>query len=318
MSDAVTLVDIPQLTKVGSGKVREIFDLGAGQLLIVTTDRLSAFDVVLNQAIPGKGQCLNQLTAFWLRNPVVSGIGIRHHLLAYQYEAFPPVVREFLDGRPRGERDGFIARSIVVSALRMVPVECVVRGFLVGSGWKDYRASGRVCGIELPTGLQKGDCLVQPIFTPASKAASGAHDQNISFDDMVVIVDAWLTGQGIDMSPLTLCQRLRDLSVRLYSRAYLHCQDRGIVPLDTKFEFGLDDENRIVLGDEVLTPDSSRFSERGSWQPGQDPPSMDKQYVRDFLTESGWNKQPPPPDLPDEVIAETARRYQEIYQRLTA
>lgn len=291
MNPVITDLQIPGLTKVASGKVREIYDLG-DTYLFVATDRISSFDCVLPQGIPDKGRMLTQLTAYWFR---LFGDSPPNHLVTMDLDCLPDSVQGF--------RKHLEGRSMVVTKLDMFPVECVVRGFLVGSGYKEYRQSGSVCGIQLPTGLQLADRLAEPIFTPATKAASG-HDINISFAEMVEIVGE------------THASQLRALSIDLYQRAYDHAWQRGVIIADTKFEFGLRD-GQIVLADEVLTPDSSRYWPRSEYRVGANPPSFDKQYVRDYLDGLDWDKNPPAPDLPDSIVAGTAARYRECLQLLT-
>ncbi len=271
------------------GKVRDLYELG-DLLLIVATDRLSAFDVVLPTPIPDKGRVLTQLSLFWFET-------LRHvvpnHVLSST--DFPEQLAPYLD-QLRG-------RAMLVRRTQPVPIECVVRGYLAGSGWKDYRSTGKVCGISLPTGLCESDRLPEPIFTPATKAATG-HDENISFDQAVARVGA------------ELAERLRALSLEIYRCAAAYAEPRGIILADTKFEFGLLNGELIWI-DEALTPDSSRFWPADRYQPGQAQPSFDKQYVRDYLERIGWSKQPPAPELPHEVVAATREKYLEAYRRLT-
>jgi phosphoribosylaminoimidazole-succinocarboxamide synthase len=274
------------------GKVRDIYDAGAAGLLIVASDRISAFDVVLSPGIPGKGIVLTQLSNFWFGT---LGDVAPNHLLATERAAFPPPY----DGLPA--IDG---RSCLVRRLEIVPVECVARGYLIGSGWKEYLADGAVCGIPLPPGLRMADRLPEPIFTPSTKAETG-HDENISFDAVVSLV-------GGD-----LAERLRMLTLELYRRAAAIAERRGIIIADTKFEFGVDGAGTLYLADEALTPDSSRFWPADGYRPGSSPSSFDKQYVRDWLEASGWDKRPPAPALPAAVIAGTQARYLEAYRRLT-
>ncbi len=293
MASAKVLLEtnLPGLRPLARGKVRDIYDLG-DRLLIVATDRISAFDYVLPTGIPDKGRVLTQLSIFWfefLRDIVPV------HFLTADVEEYPeplPRYREQLEGR-----------SMLVRRAQMLPVECVARGYLAGSGWKDYQRSGAVCGIPLPPGLKESEKLPEPIFTPATKAQSG-HDENISMEDVEVLV-------GRD-----LAWRLRDLTLRIYRKAAEYAESRGIIIADTKFEFGLVD-GELVLADEVLTPDSSRFWPRQGYQPGGPQPSFDKQYVRDYLESVGWNKQPPAPPLPPEVAERTAEKYREAYRALT-
>jgi phosphoribosylaminoimidazole-succinocarboxamide synthase len=284
--------DFPELELFASGKVRDVYRLGDDRLLFVATDRISAFDYVLATGIPHKGRVLTQISLFWfdfLRDVVAN------HLVAADVEQYPTAVRKYAN-QLRG-------RSMLVVRGDMVPVECVVRGYLSGSAWKEYKSNGRVCGIELPAGLRESDQLPEPIFTPATKAVSG-HDENISFEEMVKTV-------GSDLS----CQ-LRDLSLRIYRQAAEFARRKGIIIADTKFEFGRTPAG-IILADEVLTPDSSRFWPADQYQPGQAQESYDKQYVRDYLESIRWNKQPPAPALPLEVAQQTSEKYLEAYHRLT-
>ncbi|SRR5579875_2903235 len=290
MPDVVMNVDLP-LPRFGSGKVRETFDLG-DRLLMVTTDRLSAFDVVMREGIPHKGEVLTRLSAFWFRQ--TSDI-VANHLISIDPADFPPEVQP--------QRDLLAGRAMLVKKAQRIDFECVVRGYLAGSGWKDYQATGVVCGISLPPGMRQAERLPEPIFTPATKAASG-HDMNCTLADVAAAV-------GED-----LAHTLRDTSIALYTFAAELAIDRGIIIADTKFEFGLLDGDLIVI-DEMLTPDSSRFWAAGEYAPGTSPPSFDKQFVRDWLEAQHWNKTPPPPSLPPDVIAGTAARYQEAYEWLT-
>ena len=274
------------------GKVRDIYDAGTAGLVIVASDRISAFDVVLSPGIPGKGVVLTQLSNFWF--DTLAGVA-PHHLLAVERSAFPPPY----DGL--AELDG---RACLVRRLEIVPVECVARGYLIGSGWKEYRASGSVCGIPLPAGLAMADRLPEPIFTPSTKADVG-HDENITFEAVAGLVGA------------DLAARLRDLTLELYRRAAALAEQRGIIIADTKFEFGVAPDGSLFLADEALTPDSSRFWPADGYRPGANPPSFDKQFVRDWLEASGWDKQPPAPALPADVIAGTQARYLEAFRRLT-
>ena len=273
------------------GKVRDVYDLGE-HLLIVATDRLSAFDVVLPTPIPGKGRVLTQLSLFWfslLRDMVPN------HVRASEVGAYPEAVRS--------QGDQLDGRSMMVLKTEPLPVECVVRGYITGSGWKDYKKTGQVCGIELPKGLRESDRLPEPIFTPTTKAETG-HDESMSF------------AQVEDVLGRERAAEVRDLSLALYRRATAHAEERGIILADTKFEFGLH-EGSLVWIDEALTPDSSRFWPRDQYQPGQGQPSFDKQYVRDYLETLDWNKQPPAPSLPPEVVDRTRQKYEESLARLT-
>ena len=274
------------------GKVRDLYQTGGGDLVIVASDRISAFDVVLSPGIPGKGVVLTQLSNFWFS--LLADVA-RSHLIATETSSFP---------EPFASCTELSGRSCLVRTVRIVPIECVVRGYLVGSGWKEYQASGTVCGIRLPAGLRLADRLPEPIFTPSTKAEVG-HDENISFDAAAAIV-------GGDVAA-----RLRSLSLALYKRAAAYAEAKGIIIADTKFEFGIDDGGGLVWADEALTPDSSRFWPAAEYRPGANPPSFDKQFVRDWLEASGWDKKPPAPTLPDAVIEGTLARYLEAFRRLT-
>ncbi|HVG71939.1 MAG TPA: phosphoribosylaminoimidazolesuccinocarboxamide synthase [Vicinamibacterales bacterium] len=274
------------------GKVRDIFDLG-DSLLMVATDRISAFDYVLGSGIPDKGKVLTQLSAFWFEK--TTGI-VPNHLQTMDVREYP---REM-----RPHADILAGRSMLVRKTNPVPIECVARGYLSGSGWKEYQTNGEVCGIALPSGLRESDPLPEPIFTPATKAATG-HDINISEAEASELV-------GRD-----LIQRLRNLTIELYQFGAAHAASCGIILADTKFEFGLTATNEIILIDEALTPDSSRYWPQDQYAPGGPQPSFDKQYVRDYLEQIRWNKQPPVPSLPDEVVARTRQKYIEAYRRLT-
>lgn len=276
-----------------AGKVRDIYEIDTDTMLIVTTDRLSAFDVVLPDPIPHKGQVLNQITNFWFAR---TGHIVPNHLANRSLDTLELAAadRALLEGR-----------AVIVRRLKALPLEAVVRGYLIGSGWKDYQRDGRVCGIALPAGLAQAAALPEPLFTPASKAAAGAHDENISFDDVVGLV-----GAGI-------ARQVRDTALTLYRFAFEHARQRGIIIADTKFEFGLDAAGRLTLIDEVLTPDSSRFWPADSYRTGISPPSFDKQFVRDYLETLDWNKQPPGPRLPAELVVRTSEKYREALRRLT-
>jgi phosphoribosylaminoimidazole-succinocarboxamide synthase len=267
-----------------TGKVREMYELGE-DLLMVASDRISAYDVVLPDPIPDKGRVLTQMSIFWFET---TGHIVPNHYLS---EDVPP------------EAEG---RGIRVRRLEMYPVECVVRGYLSGSGWREYRDGGTVCGIELPGGLRESDRLPEPIFTPATKAEVGDHDENIDFERAVEII-----------GDRALMEELRRISIELYAHAAAHATERGIILADTKFELGASPGAEVVLGDEVLTPDSSRFWPADRYEPGRAQPSFDKQYVRDFLDESGWDHSPPGPRLPEDVIANTRAKYVEAYERIT-
>jgi phosphoribosylaminoimidazole-succinocarboxamide synthase len=276
---------IADLPLVASGKVREIYDLG-DRLLMVASDRISTYDVVHPNPIPDKGKVLTGLSAFWFAK---TGHIVANHYLSAT-EGVPDEVR---------------GRAMVVRKLEMLPVECVVRGYITGSGWKDYQATGSVSGIELPPGLRESDRLPTPIFTPSTKAEEG-HDEAIDFERAAELVgDRELMG------------RVRDVSIALYQFAADHARDRGVILADTKFEFGLDPSGELVVGDEVLTPDSSRYWPADSYEPGHGQPSFDKQFVRDWASESGWDKTPPAPEVPEEVVAGTRARYVEAYEKIT-
>jgi phosphoribosylaminoimidazole-succinocarboxamide synthase len=282
---------IKTLPRIGKGKVRDIYAVGDDKMLIVASDRLSAFDVVLPDPIPDKGRVLNEMANFWFER-----LG---HIVPNQLTGIDPesVVSDNEKSQVRG-------RSVVVRKLKPLPIEAVVRGYLIGSGWKDYQKSGKVCGLSLPEGLQQAQKLPQPIFTPATKAESG-HDENISFEEVEKLIGA------------PLAAKVRDVSIRLYKEAADYAATRGIIIADTKFEFGLDSRNNIVLIDEVLTADSSRFWPADSYRVGISPPSYDKQYVRDYLETLDWNKTPPAPKLPSDVISKTAQKYREALEKLT-
>jgi len=284
--------DFPELELHASGKVRDVYQLENDHLLFVATDRISAFDYVLPTGIPHKGRVLSQLSLFWfdfLRDVVPN------HVVTADVSKYPASLRKY-DEQLRG-------RSMLVMRAEMSPVECVVRGYVSGSAWKEYNASGSVCGIPLPSGLRESDQLPEPIFTPATKATSG-HDENISFEQMAKLV-------GPELS-----RELRDLSLRIYSKAADYARQRGIIIADTKFEFGRTPQG-VTLADEVLTPDSSRFWPADKYLPGRSQESFDKQYVRNYLEEIGWNKHPPAPALPAEVARKTSEKYLEAYHRLT-
>jgi len=290
--DALYESSLKSLPRLGRGKVRDIYGVGDDKMLIVVSDRLSAFDVVLPDPIPDKGQVLNEMANFWFGK---LGHVVPNHLTGIDPESV--VKGDDEKAQVRG-------RAIVVKKLKPLPVEAVVRGYLIGSGWKDYQKSGKVCGIELPKGLQQAQKLPEPIFTPATKAETG-HDENISFEEAVKLIGR------------ANAEKVRDISIRLYKEASEYAAKKGIIIADTKFEFGLNERNEIVLIDEVLTADSSRFWPADSYQVGISPPSFDKQYVRDYLETLDWNKTPPAPKLPAEVIRKTSEKYREALQRLT-
>jgi phosphoribosylaminoimidazole-succinocarboxamide synthase len=284
--------DLPDLELHASGKVRDVYLVDKDHLLFVATDRISAFDYVLATGIPHKGRVLTQLSIFWFQ---FLGKTVAHHLVTSDVQQYPKAIQKYAD-----QLQG---RSMLVRRADMFPVECVVRGYLSGSAWKEYQASGAVCGIRLPAGLSESDKLPEPIFTPATKATTG-HDENISFEEMVKLL-------GVELS-----QKLRDATLAIYQKASDYARDRGIILADTKFEFGLTSDG-ITLADEVLTPDSSRFWPAGKYRPGTSQESFDKQYVRDYLEEIRWNKKPPAPALPAEIALQTSRKYLEAYKQLT-
>jgi phosphoribosylaminoimidazole-succinocarboxamide synthase len=289
-TDAQSIVDLPGIKKLRSGKVREVFDLG-DTLLFVATDRISAFDVILPDPIPKKGAVLNQLSAFWFNR-----FGkIDNHFIASNFDYFPKQLRPF--------REQLAGRSMLVKKTEPLAVECVVRGYLAGSGWKEYQQSQSLCGIELPAGLKQASKLPEPIFTPATKADTG-HDENIDMKRCAAIL-----GEEI-------AERVKELSLQIYSAGRDHAERKGIIVADTKFEFGTID-GQLLLIDEVLTPDSSRFWPADQYAEGQSPPSFDKQFVRDYLETLDWNKTAPGPRLPGDVIARTAAKYVEAFERLT-
>ncbi|MGH8737465.1 MAG: phosphoribosylaminoimidazolesuccinocarboxamide synthase [Burkholderiales bacterium] len=292
MSAALFESGIASLPRIGRGKVRDIYAVGEDKMLIVVSDRLSAFDVVLPDPIPDKGAVLTQMSNFW-------------------FEKLAQVVPNHLSGidpqsvvRGEAEKAQVRGRSVVVKKLKPLPIEAVVRGFLIGSGWKDYQNSGKVCGIELPKGLQQAQKLPQAVFTPATKATEG-HDENISFDEVVQLIGR------------PLAEQVREVSIRLYREAAEYAAGKGIIIADTKFEFGTDARGELVLIDEALTADSSRFWPADSYRVGISPPSFDKQYVRDYLETLDWDKTPPAPRLPAPVIAKTSEKYREALERLT-
>jgi phosphoribosylaminoimidazole-succinocarboxamide synthase len=285
---------VPSLQRIHQGKVRDIYAVDAQHMLIVTTDRLSAFDVVMPDPIPGKGRVLTQISNFWFQR---TRHIVPNHLADY------PLARAVPDA---AERAPLEERSIVVRRLKALPIEAVVRGYLIGSGWKDYQSSGAVCGIALPAGLRQADRLPEPIFTPATKAEMGSHDENIPYERVVALI-----GRG-------LAEQVRATALALYAFAVEHALQRGIIIADTKFEFGVDEAGRLTLIDEALTPDSSRFWPADTYRPGTSPPSFDKQYVRDYLETLDWPKRPPGPKLPPEIVARTSEKYAEALRRLTS
>ena len=291
--DTVFETDIKTLPLIQRGKVRDIYDIDDRHMLIITTDRLSAFDVVLPTPIPGKGIVLTRVANFW-------------------FDFFKDLVPNHLSDlklkdvlSDKNELDQAKGRSIIVRKLKPLPVEAIVRGYLIGSGWKDYQQTGSVCGISLKAGLELADRLPSPIYTPSTKAEVGEHDINIDFDRTVELVGK------------ELAEQMREVSLKIYTRAAEYALERGIIIADTKFEFGLDEDNRLILIDEILTPDSSRFWPADTYQPGISPPSFDKQYVRDYLETLDWDKTAPGPELPEDVVDNTASKYEEARKRLT-
>ena len=285
--------EIKSLPLINSGKVRDIYDVDAAHMLIVTSDRISAFDVIMPDPIPGKGAVLTAVSNFWFGR---TGHIIANHLSDKRLE-------DILSNA--AERAMVEGRGIVVRKLKPLPVEAVVRGYLIGSGWKDYQKTGAVCGIKLPEGLKQAEQLPEPIFTPSTKAELGQHDENISFEKTVELL-------GREMA-----EKVRDISLKIYKDAAAYARQRGIIIADTKFEFGTDQQGKLVLIDEVLTPDSSRFWPADSYKTGISPPSFDKQYLRDYLETLAWDKKAPGPKLPQEVIDVTAAKYREAQDRLT-
>ena len=293
MAAALYQSSIKSLPLLARGKVRDMYAVGDDKLLIVASDRISAFDVILDDPIPGKGQVLKELTDFWLEKLA--------HILPNHSTGVKPE-----DVVTAEERDQVVGRAVVVKRLKPIMVEAVARGYLIGSGWKDYQQSGAVCGISLPAGLKQAGKLPQPIFTPAAKAEVGLHDENVDFDHVIKEV-------GREMA-----ERIREVTLRLYAEAATFAATKGIMIADTKFEFGLDVNGTLHLMDEVLTPDSSRFWPADGYKEGMSPPSFDKQFVRDWLETQDWGKTPPAPRLPADVIAKTAAKYREALDRLTA
>ncbi|MHB1099362.1 MAG: phosphoribosylaminoimidazolesuccinocarboxamide synthase [Burkholderiales bacterium] len=285
--------NIRSLPFLHRGKVRDIYEVEGGKLLIVQTDRISAFDVILSEPIPEKGKILTALSSFWFDR---LGHVIPNHLTGISPESV-------VAGEEKGEVEG---RAFVVKKLKALPIEAIVRGYIMGSGWKEYKKSGTVCGIPLPQGLVEAEKLPEPIFTPSTKAPMGEHDENISFEEAKRLIGA------------DLAEKVKQAAIGLYSEAAEYALTKGIIIADTKFEFGLDEAGELYLIDEILTPDSSRFWPKDEYQPGRNPPSFDKQYVRDWLETQDWNKQAPAPALPVEVIEKTAEKYREALARLTS
>jgi len=292
MANILLQSDCPTLKLASRGKVRDIYDLGEN-LLIVTSDRISAFDVIMDQGIPDKGIVLTQISRFWFEQ--MKDL-VPNHIIATEMDDFPAEVQAY--------RDQLEGRSMLVKKASPLPVECIVRGYVSGSGWKDYLANGEICGIRLPAGLQQSDQLPEPIFTPSTKAELGEHDENIDFSRAEELCGAEVAAQ------------VRDLTIAIYQRAREFADTKGLIIADTKFEFGLMDGELIWI-DEALTPDSSRFWPKDQYQPGGPQPSFDKQFLRDYLETLDWNKVAPPPQLPDEIVEKTADKYREALQRLT-
>lgn len=284
---------IQGLTHLRSGKVRDLYDVDADHLLLVASDRVSTYDVIHPTPIPDKGRVLTGIAAFWFDR---LGALVPNHLVSTSVADLPVDLH--------GQHTELAGRFMLCRKVEVVPFECVVRGYLAGSGWREYRDDGRICGVPLPEGLAEADRLDEPIFTPATKAEDGAHDENVSFEVMASAI-------GGD-----LAARLRELSLELYAAGAEHAAAQGIILADTKFEFGLRD-GQVVLADEVLTPDSSRYWPADTWRPGTNPPSFDKQFVRDYATSTGWDRTPPAPALPADVVAQTRAKYLEAFQRIT-
>jgi len=293
MLDVLFETHLQSLPLLARGKVRDIYSVGDEHLMIVTTDRLSAFDVVLPDPIPGKGAVLTAVSSFWFERTRTL---VPNHLADVTLESVLP---------DRREREQVEGRAVIVRKLKALPVEAIVRGYLIGSGWKDYQTSGAVCGIQLPVGLQLADRLPAAIYTPSTKAELGDHDVNIDY------------ARSVDLLGADLAARVRDVSLQVYTEAARYATQRGIIIADTKFEFGLDDDGELLLIDEALTPDSSRFWPQDEYRSGISPPSFDKQFVRDYLETLDWDKTPPGPKLPEDIIQRTAEKYQEALRRLT-
>lgn len=292
MSKLVLKTDFPDLKLINRGKVRDIYDLGE-HLLLVTSDRISAFDVIMDEPIPHKGFVLTQISRFWFEK--MTDI-IPNHIVAVDVHDFPAATHKYRD-----ELDG---RSMLVKKARPLPVECIVRGYVSGSGWKEYKQTGAICGIKLPSGMVESQKLAEPIFTPSTKAELGEHDENITFEQAVALVGEELAAQ------------VRDTTIAIYNRARQMADAKGIIIADTKFEFGLMN-NQLIWIDEALTPDSSRFWPKDQYQPGGPQPSFDKQFLRDYLETLDWKKQAPPPPLPDEIVRKTSEKYLEALKLLT-
>lgn len=291
MSRVITKTDLHDIDLVRRGKVRDVYSLG-DELLIITTDRMSAYDVIMLDAIPGKGKILNSISSYWFR--LMEDI-VPHHMITANISKYPEICFKY--------EDILDERSMLVKKTEPLPVECIVRGYLSGSGWESYKRNGTVCDVPLPSGMQESERLTEPLFTPSTKAEDGEHDINISFDEVINLV-------GIEIA-----NKIRDYSLAIYNRGYSIARDSGIIIADTKFEFGLLD-GELLLIDEVLTPDSSRFWSVDDYQIGVSQKSFDKQYLRDYLNSVEWNKEPPPPRLPDDIISNTYEKYKEARNRI--
>jgi len=296
MSKAVTTTECPELRLLHRGKVRDMYEIPGhpDKLLMVATDRISAYDVVMADPIPGKGRVLTEISLFWFK--LLADI-VPNHLISAEIGQFPAICHQY--------RDQLEGRSMLVKRTRVVPIECIVRGYLSGSFWSAYKKNTTVCGVALPAGMRESDRFPQPLFTPSTKAEQGLHDENISIERMREVIGPALTEQ------------MATVSLQLYQRAADYARAKGIIIADTKFEMGLDSDNTLTLIDEVLTPDSSRFWPLDQYQPGKGQPSFDKQFLRDYLSSLDWNKQPPPPPVPAEILAKTGSRYREAQERLT-
>jgi len=292
MAGAYSEISIPELPLYKKGKVRDVYEI-EDKLLIIASDRISAFDYVLPSLIPDKGKILTQLSKFWFE---FTSLVCPNHLVTDEIDKFPRVLLKY--------KDILEKRSMLAHKTEVIPVECVVRGYLSGSGWKDYKATGKISGVKVPSGLREADRLEEIIFTPATKAEEGEHDQNISFKEMQKLIEP------------ELADKVKKISLELFQKASFHALSKGIIIADTKFEFGLL-KDELILVDEIFTPDSSRFWPLASYSPGQSPPSLDKQFVRDYLESTDWDKESPPPPLPQSIIEQTSKRYLEIYSLLT-
>jgi len=288
---AIRETNLDNLELIARGKVRDIYGIDDEHMLIISTDRLSAFDVVFDQPIPGKGELLTAVSNFWFAKTADI---ITNHLTRLKLQ----------DYVSKADYQRLASRAIIVKRLKTLPVEAIVRGYVIGSGWKDYQATGEICGIKLPAGLKQAEKLPEPIFTPSSKAAVGDHDINVSFDDVVEKI-------GQDMA-----EQIKSVSIQLYTLASEYARERGIIIADTKFEFGVDADNQLVLIDEILSPDSSRYWPADSYQPGMSPPSYDKQFIRDYLETLDWDKTPPAPQIPQDIIDRTRQKYQDVHDIL--